>query len=117
MACFENQLLSDQALAVHITAMASDIRRAFPGNDIAQVQQCWVKWAPQLQNSVVVNVDVIVQGVPCRGGFGGCIRSFLGEWVARFFGFLDNPEILHLELLGIFHGLTLTWDRGFRIVE
>lgn len=34
-----------------------------------------------------------------------------------FFGFKDDPNILYLELLAIFHGLSLAWDRGARSVE
>lgn len=34
-----------------------------------------------------------------------------------FYCFLDVPEILQLELLAIFNGLSLAWDNGYRIVE
>ncbi|XP_057429487.1 uncharacterized protein LOC130722687 [Lotus japonicus] len=34
-----------------------------------------------------------------------------------FYGSLAVPEILQLELLAIFNGLSLAWDKGFRIVE
>lgn len=40
-----------------------------------------------------------------------------GEWIRGFFGSSSDATILHMELLAIYHGLTLAWDMGFRIVE
>ncbi|XP_057418881.1 uncharacterized protein LOC130713097 [Lotus japonicus] len=58
-----------------------------------------------------------VRDVPSRGGLGGCFRSTEGKWMGGFFGYRDDACILHLELLGIHQGLTLAWERGYRVVE
>lgn len=62
-------------------------------------------------------VDGSVLGTPSRGGYGGCLRSFEGGWLRGFFGFQPTSDILFLELLAIFHGLTMAWELGYRIVE
>ncbi|XP_057450644.1 uncharacterized protein LOC130742570 [Lotus japonicus] len=37
--------------------------------------------------------------------------------VLGFYGHCNDPNILHLKLLAIFHGLSLAWNRGVRAVE
>lgn len=60
-----------------------------------------------------MNVDGSDLRVPRRGGFKGRVRSHrCGEWIAGYYGHLSDPDILHLELLDIFHGLSLTRNLG-----
>ncbi|XP_057450413.1 uncharacterized protein LOC130741919 [Lotus japonicus] len=97
--------------------MAIDIGRAYPSGPSGSSSPRWVCWRHSLQGSVVVNVEGSVSGSPLRGGFGGCIRSFDGNWIASFYGSKSDTDILLLELLGIFHGLSMAWDLGHRVVE
>ncbi|XP_057425605.1 uncharacterized protein LOC130718968 [Lotus japonicus] len=70
-----------------------------------------------MTNCMVINVDGNVCGTPTRGGFSGCYRSNSGQWQGGFFGYRDDTCILHLELLAIFNGLSIAWERGCRVVE
>lgn len=76
-----------------------------------------VRWLPRHADSFVINVDGSVRENPRRGGFGGCFRSTFGQWNGGFYGFLEDTNILHLELLAVYHGLRLAWERGARRVE
>lgn len=109
--------MADQAIAVHITAMSTDIGRTFPSQATVQTLERWVRWCSTLPNSVVVNVDESVLGTPSRGGYGGCLRTFARRWIRGFFGFDTATDILCLELMAIFRGLVMAWDMGYRVVE
>jgi ribonuclease HI len=50
------------------------------------------------------------------GGFGGLIRDHTGSFLHGFFGKISRPCILHVEILGLYHGLKLCWDTGFKHV-
>lgn len=116
--CMENLHLSDHLLSSNISGMAGDIQRwcveLARGSPTPERLVCW---QPRGVDCLIINVDGSVQEVPSQGGFGGCFRSFSGQWLGGFFGHGDDVNILHLELLAIFHGLRLAWDRGARRVE
>lgn len=103
---------------MNIVVMAADILRAFASpQDAPRRLPRLVKWLPRIADGIIVNVDGSVCGSPSRGGFGGCYRNSLGEWKGGFYGFVNDAHILHLELLGIFYGLSFAWERGHRLVE
>lgn len=116
--CIEGRAMTDQMLKWNIAAMADDISRFFAtAVDMTPAPPRVVKWTVELADCVVLNVDGSVRGDPLRGGFGGCFRTSHGQWMSGFYGFLNDTCILHLELLGIFHGLSTAWERGHRLVE
>ncbi|KAJ1392256.1 Ribonuclease H domain [Sesbania bispinosa] len=45
-----------------------------------------------------------------KGGTGGLIRDCQGAWIACFYGFAGNVDILEAELIAILQGLRLCWD-------
>lgn len=64
--------------------------------------QRWVRSSPTLRDSVVVNVDESVMASPRLAGL---------------YGFRNDPDILLFELVGIYHGLSMAWELGHRVVE
>ena len=47
----------------------------------------------------------------------GClIRDSLGNWPHGFAGHIHGDEVVQAKLMGIFKGLQLVWDMGFRNV-
>ncbi|XP_057425690.1 uncharacterized protein LOC130719059 [Lotus japonicus] len=79
----------------NIVGIANDLRRcSSTSSDVTLPSPRLVRWSPRDQN-----------------------RSDFGQWFGGFYGFKDDPHILHLELLAIFHGLSMAWDRGARDVE
>lgn len=116
--CLEHKMLPVQVISANIDAMRHDLVKAFvPAIDAPRPPPRLVKWEPILDYGVVLNVDGSVRGVPSRGGFGGCFRSIQGQWQGGFFGFLEETCILRLELLAIFQGLSMAWERGYRVVD
>ncbi|XP_057422473.1 uncharacterized protein LOC130716276 [Lotus japonicus] len=116
--CMENLTLNDQFLGSHIAVMGDEISRWIANSESGSSSSPHlVRWQPRDPNCLVINVDGSVRGDPCKGGFGGCFRSGFGQWHGGFYEFFNDPTILHLELLAIFHELTLAWDRGVRAVE
>ncbi|XP_057440722.1 uncharacterized protein LOC130732747 [Lotus japonicus] len=116
--CMEGKLIPWQVLRGDILAMFDDIARCYAVDvDAPMHTPRLVRWTVGLADCVVLNVDGSVHGTPQRGGFGGCFRTIHGNWLRGFFGYLDECCILHLELLGMFHGLSLAWEQGYRIVE
>lgn len=116
--CLEGIRIPDQRIEMNIVVMAADILRAFASpQDAPRRLPRLVKWLPRITDDIIVNVDGSVCGSPSRGGFGGCYRNSLGEWKGGFYGFVNDAHILHLELLGIFYGLSFAWERGHRLVE
>lgn len=75
-----------------------------------------ISWTPPPASFVALNVDGNVCCQPLRAGFGGCRRRPDGAWLLGFIGYGGDSNILHMELLGIWHGLCLAWNIGFRKV-
>jgi ribonuclease HI len=67
-------------------------------------------------DSVALNVDGSVFLDSNLGGFGGLIRDHTGSFLYDFFGKISRPCIVHAEILGLYHGLKLCRDTGFKHV-
>ncbi|XP_057438018.1 uncharacterized protein LOC130730125 [Lotus japonicus] len=116
--CLENTLMNHFVVASSITNMARDIQSCFGISNAGPSSSLrLVRWHPRNHGRLVLNVDGSVRDNPSRGGFGGCLRGDLGQWLGGFYGFRDDLNILYLELLAIFYGLSMVWDRGDRNVE
>lgn len=50
-------------------------------------------------------------------GAGGLLRDSLGNWIKGFTINLDASSIAEAELWGIFYGINLAWNIGFKVVE
>jgi ribonuclease HI len=74
-----------------------------------------VRWNAQGGTGMILNVDGSSIGNPGVSGFGGLIRNSDGAWVHGFSGNIGFSNILHAELLAVYHGLVLAW--GLEIKE
>ncbi|KAK2425361.1 hypothetical protein QL285_035613 [Trifolium repens] len=63
---------------------------------------------------MILNVDGSSIGNPGISGFGGLIRNADGAWVHGFYGNLGVTNILHAELMAIYKGLLLAWERNIK---
>ncbi|MCI41372.1 ribonuclease H protein, partial [Trifolium medium] len=68
-----------------------------------------VRWNAQGGISMILNVDGSSIGNPGVSGYGGLIRNPDGAWVHGFAGNIGISNILHVELLVVYHGLVLAW--------
>ena len=64
-----------------------------------------------------VNTDESRINVTGISGAGGVLRDSNGAWIQGFSVNLGASSILEAELWGIFWGLKLAWDYGYRDVE
>jgi ribonuclease HI len=60
-------------------------------------------------SNMILNVDESSSN-PGISGFGGLIRNSDGAWMHGFAGNIEFSNILHVELLAMYHGLTLAWE-------
>jgi ribonuclease HI len=74
-----------------------------------------VRWNAHGGTGMILNVDGSSIGNPGVSGFGGLIRNLDGAWVHGFSGNIGFSNILHAELLAVYHGLVLAW--GLEIKE
>ncbi|XP_014629713.1 uncharacterized protein [Glycine max] len=52
-----------------------------------------------------------------KAGFSGILCDNLGQWLSSFSGSCDFATSLNAELHALFHGLSLTWNSGYKSVE
>jgi hypothetical protein len=74
-----------------------------------------IKWNNKGGKDMILNVDGSSLGNPGVSGFGGLLRNEDGSWIRGFVGNIDFSNILHAELLAIYHGLCMAWE--FDILE
>ncbi|KAK2439291.1 hypothetical protein QL285_023974 [Trifolium repens] len=68
-----------------------------------------VRWNAR-GNIMILNVDRRSIGNPSISGFRGLIRNSDVVWVYGFAENIDFSNILHAELLTVYHGLSLAWE-------
>lgn len=73
-----------------------------------------ISWLQLNREETILNVDGSSLGNPGPAGFGGLARNPDGGWLFGFSGHIGISDVLKAELLGIFNGLKLAWERGIR---
>ncbi|KAK7251242.1 hypothetical protein RIF29_34267 [Crotalaria pallida] len=76
-------------------------------------EPCWVRWEPPPPSFFCLNVDGSIFGSLRRAGFSDVLCDHFGHWIFGFSKFVEVLTSLHAELLTIFIGLKLAWDKGF----
>ena len=77
----------------------------------------YLHWKPPRPGVCKVNTDGSRINVTGISGVGGVLRDSNGAWIQGFSVNLGASSILEAELWGIFWGLKLAWDYGYRDVE
>ncbi|KAB5545180.1 hypothetical protein DKX38_013292 [Salix brachista] len=77
----------------------------------------YLHWKPPKLGACKVNTDGSRINATGLSGAGGVLRDSTGGWIQGFAVNLGACHILEAELWGIFWGLSLAWDYGFRDVE
>ncbi|KAG7585508.1 Ribonuclease H domain [Arabidopsis thaliana x Arabidopsis arenosa] len=76
-----------------------------------------ISWKRPREGWVKISTDGASHGNPGPATAGGVIRGFDGEWLGGFalnIGICSAPLA---ELWGVYYGLVIAWERGFRRVE
>ena len=83
-----------------------------PNHTVVQLQ-----WKAPKTGTCKVNSDGSRINDTGFSGAGGLLRDTTGAWIQGFIVNLGACTILEAELWGIFWGLSLAWDAGYREVE
>ncbi|CAJ2664280.1 unnamed protein product [Trifolium pratense] len=75
-----------------------------------------IAWKPPINGWVCLNTDGASKDNQV-GGCGGLIRECQGNWCGGFSKKLGNCSAYEVELWGVYEGLRLAWERGFKKVE
>ncbi|XVF36663.1 hypothetical protein REPUB_Repub19eG0076600 [Reevesia pubescens] len=76
-----------------------------------------IKWEKPPLHAVKINVDGSVSKDTGMAFAGGVIRDNNGEWITGFNYRVGTCNITTAELWGIYQGIILCWNKGYREVE
>jgi len=99
-----------------IYRLASLIDRVFNSVTNAAEAQPWVSWHSMAGLATVLNVDGSSLGNLGSSGFGGVLRHSDGSWLYGFAGHIGISSILHAELLALYYGLRVAWEKDYRYI-
>ena len=83
---------------------ANLLAQCFPKSNLTPQPQL-VKWNSHNGQGSILNVDGSSLGNPGVSGFGGLIRNDDGAWIRGFARNIGFSNILHAELMAMYHGL------------
>lgn len=75
-----------------------------------QQREILVHWLPPNSDFLKLNTD----GNPGLSGLGGVMHDSCGAWITGYYGFCGYTTSLHAELFGIYNGLQIAWQQGFK---
>lgn len=108
------QILLDRTVSMHqFICLAFGLEDNFAG--VAHLPR-QVQWQRGSEDTMVLNVDGSALTNPGPAGFGGLIRNHDRIFLQGFHGSVGISNILHAELMALYHGVKLCWDVGFRKV-
>lgn len=112
--CFNNEVIPLPRLLLSILNLTEIMKICFKPMNADTYTTRQISWYQENRQGIILNVDGSSLGNPRRAGFGGLFRNPDGGWISGFSGFIGHSEVLKVELLGIYHGLRLAWERDFK---
>jgi len=120
--CSRNKCIFDdikhfvQEIGTQVLSSMHHILKVFAYLTSYSVQQSTrvLSWQQPSMDSVALNFDGSVFLNSNLGGFGGLIRDHTRSFLHDFFGKISRTCIFHAEILGLYHGLKLCRDTGFK---
>ena len=76
----------------------------------------WICWQPPRWPFLKLNTDGALKSSGLASA-GGLVRNYCGEWVCGFSMNLGSCSIMEAELWGLYQGLKIAWERGFRLLQ
>jgi len=73
-----------------------------------------VVWPKGHTGSIILNVDGSALTNPGAARFGGLIRDHNGKFIKGYYGSIGYSNVLHAEIMTLFHGIQLCWEAGFK---
>lgn len=62
------------------------------------------------EDTIVLNVDGSALTNPGQAGFGGIMHNQAGEFLGGYYGSVEVSNILHAEVMALYHGINLCWE-------
>ncbi|MCI15795.1 ribonuclease H protein, partial [Trifolium medium] len=109
----ENETISYVTLRTNTENLSQLLRTCFLKHNISPTTSM-VRWKAHGGIGMILNVDGSSIGNLGVSGFGGLIRNSDGEWVHGFAGNIGFSNILHAELLAVYHDLVLAWELNIK---
>jgi len=109
----ENEIISILSLKIKIYNLATILRYVFSLALSTNIGGRFVTWHPDESMVVLLNVNSNSLENHRISGFGGVIRRSDDSWLYGFVGNVGISTIIHIELLGLYHGLKLAWEIGY----
>ncbi|GAU17063.1 hypothetical protein TSUD_105620 [Trifolium subterraneum] len=111
--CLANELVSPFTISRCIEDYALLVKKCYSQQKSTLANRL-VRWNAHDGTDMILNVDGSSIGNPEIYGFGGLIRNSHGAWIRGFAGNIGFSNILHAELLAVYHGLVLAWDMDIK---
>jgi hypothetical protein len=111
--CFAGDLLSLYSLKMRIVDYALLLKNGSYNLHDLSIPQL-VRWNTHDRTGMILNVDGSSIGNHGISGYGGLLRTADGAWVHGFFGNLGVTHVLHAELMTIYKGFLLAWERDIK---
>jgi ribonuclease HI len=111
--CLDSELVPLFSLKMRIVEYALLLKNCHSNQRETLIPKL-VRWNALGGTNMILNVDGSSIGNPGISGFGGLIRNADGAWVHGFYGNLGVTNILHAELMAIYKGLLLAWERNIK---
>ena len=107
--CLANEVISPYSLKLIAVNFANLLAQSFPKSNLT-TQLRLVKWNAYYGQGSILNVDGSSPENPGVSGLGGLLRNNNGAWIRSFSGNIGFSNILHAELMAMYHGLRLAWE-------
>ncbi|EOY25852.1 Non-LTR retroelement reverse transcriptase [Theobroma cacao] len=80
-------------------------------------EEILVGWSPPPEDWIAVNSDGAFKSAVGIAAAGGVLRDSHGTWIVGYACKLETSSVFRAELWGVYKGLQLAWERGFRKVK
>ncbi|PNY17625.1 ribonuclease H [Trifolium pratense] len=104
--CMENELISYFSLRMCTENLVHLLKKCFLKHFESPTTRT-VRWNARGGSGMILNVDGSSIDNPGISGFGGLIQNCNSAWIYGFAGYIGFSNILHAELMAVYHGLTL----------
>jgi len=109
--CMSNEFVSPFSIWMCTDNYANLLAKCFIKHHPVPLMRV-IKWKDKSGNGMVLNVGGSSLDNPGIFGFRGLLRNMDGAWIHGFAENIGFSNILHAELLTIYHGLRMAWEFG-----
>ncbi|EOY31223.1 Uncharacterized protein TCM_038187 [Theobroma cacao] len=107
-------IIQSWSLDLHLANLSSNQEGyCFP----RRKEEISVGWSPPITGGIALNVDGAFKKSQRKAAAAGVLRDEHGNWLCGFSMKLEKCSAFRAELWGIFKGLSLAWELGYRNID